>query len=64
MINNNIQDHELNDERYEIVDSFVNNTDVINFIKSVEKIQRSLSDNNIQPEEMYRYLLTLMLNQC
>jgi hypothetical protein len=64
MIINNIQDHELNDERYEIVDSFVNNTDVINFIKSVEKIQRSLSDNNIQPEEMYRYLLTLMLNQC
>ena len=64
MINNNIQDHELNDERYEIVDSFVNNTDVINFINSVEKIQRSLSDNNIQPEEMYRYLLTLMLNQC
>jgi hypothetical protein len=64
MIINNIQDHELNDERYEIVDSFVNNTDVINFINSVEKIQRSLSDNNIQPEEMYRYLLTLMLNQC
>jgi hypothetical protein len=55
---------ELNEERYEIIDTLVDNSDVIDFINSVEKIQKTLMTKDIQANEMYRYLLTIMLNQC
>ena len=61
---NIISVQELNEERYEVIDSLVNNNDVIDFINSVEKIQKSLMTKDIQANEMYRYLLTIMLNQC
>ena len=61
---NIISVQELNEERYEVIDTLVNNSDVIDFINSVEKIQKSLMTKDIQANEMYRYLLTIMLNQC
>jgi hypothetical protein len=61
---NIISVQELNEERYEVIDTLVNNSDVINFINSVEKIQKTLMTKDIQANEMYRYLLTIMLNQC
>jgi hypothetical protein len=55
---------ELSDERYDVIDEVVDYIDIIDFIKSVEKIQHTLSASKIEAEEMYQYLLTLMLHQC
>ena len=55
---------ELSDERYDVIDEIVDYIDIIDFIKSVEKIQHTLSASKIEAEEMYQYLLTLMLHQC
>ena len=55
---------EVNDERYEIIDKLVIGSELKDFFKSVEKIQRTLSKHNIEAKEQYEYLLTLMINQC
>jgi len=55
---------ELNDERYEIIDKLVIDSELKDFFKSVEKIQKTLNKYNIEAKEQYEYLLTLMINQC
>jgi hypothetical protein len=55
---------ELTDERYEQIDSVVNQTIVNKFIQSTEYVQNDLLDKNIEASEIYQYLLTIMLNQC
>ena len=55
---------ELTDERYEQIDSIVDQTVVDKFIKTTEHIQINLLDKNIEASEIYQYLLTIMLNQC
>lgn len=55
---------ELNDERYDVIDKLVIDSELIEFFNSVEKIQNTLMKNNIEAKEQYEYLLTLMINQC
>ena len=55
---------ELNDERYDIIDKLVIESELKEFFKSVEKIQRTLNKHDIEAKEQYEYLLTLMINQC
>ena len=55
---------EVNDERYEIIDKLVIGSELKDFFKSVEKIQKTLNKHNIEVKEQYEYLLTLMINQC
>jgi hypothetical protein len=55
---------ELTDERYEQIDSIVDQTIVNKFITSTEYVQIDLLDKNIEASEIYQYLLTIMLNQC
>ena len=55
---------ELTDERYEQIDSVVDQTIVNKFIQSTEYVQNDLLDKNIEASEIYQYLLTIMLNQC
>ena len=55
---------ELTDERYEQIDSIVDQTIVNKFIQSTEYVQNDLLDKNIEASEIYQYLLTIMLNQC
>jgi hypothetical protein len=55
---------ELTDERYEQIDSIIDQTIVNKFIQSTEYIQNDLLDKNIEASEIYQYLLTIMLNQC
>ncbi len=55
---------EVNDERYEIIDKLVIDSELKDFFKSVEKIQKTLNKHNIEAKEQYEYLLTLMINQC
>ena len=55
---------ELTDERYEHIDSIVDQTVVDKFIRTTEHIQINLLDKNIEASEIYQYLLTIMLNQC
>jgi CRISPR/Cas system CMR-associated protein Cmr3 (group 5 of RAMP superfamily) len=55
---------ELNDERYDVIDKLAIESELIEFFKSVEKIQRTLSKHDIEAKEQYEYLLTLMINQC
>jgi len=55
---------ELTDERYEQIDSIVDQTIVNKFIQSTEYIVIDLLDKNIESSEIYQYLLTIMLNQC
>jgi hypothetical protein len=55
---------EVNDERYEIIDKLVIGSELKDFFKSVEKIQKTLNKHNIEAKEQYEYLLTLMINQC
>jgi hypothetical protein len=55
---------ELTDERYEQIDSIVDQTVVNKFIRTTEHIQINLLDKNIEAPEIYQYLLTIMLNQC
>ena len=55
---------ELNDERYNVIDKLVIESELTEFFNSVEKIQNTLMKNNIEAKEQYEYLLTLMINQC
>jgi len=55
---------ELNDERYDVIDKLVIESELKEFFKSVEKIQRTLNKHGIEAKEQYEYLLTLMINQC
>jgi CRISPR/Cas system CMR-associated protein Cmr3 (group 5 of RAMP superfamily) len=55
---------ELNDERYDVIDKLVIESELKDFFKSVEKIQRTLNKHDIEAKEQYEYLLTLMINQC
>jgi CRISPR/Cas system CMR-associated protein Cmr3 (group 5 of RAMP superfamily) len=55
---------ELNDERYDVIDKLVIESELKEFFKSVEKIQRTLNKHDIEAKEQYEYLLTLMINQC
>lgn len=55
---------ELNDERYVEIDSVVNDELVHQYLNAVEQLQLNMMQHNISAPEMYRYLLTLMLNQC
>jgi hypothetical protein len=55
---------ELNDERYDVIDKFVVESELTEFFNAVEKIQNTLMKNNIEAKEQYEYLLTLMINQC
>jgi hypothetical protein len=55
---------ELTDERYEQIDSIIDQTIVNKFIQSTEYVQNDLLDKNIEASEIYQYLLTIMLNQC
>ena len=55
---------ELNDERYDVIDKLVIESELKDFFKSVEKIQRTLNKHDIEVKEQYEYLLTLMINQC
>jgi hypothetical protein len=56
--------NELTDERYDVIDKLVIESELIEFFNSVEKIQNTLMKNNIEAKEQYEYLLTLMINQC
>jgi hypothetical protein len=51
---------ELTDERYEHIDSIVDQTVVDKFIRTTEHIQINLLDKNIEASEIYQYLLTIM----
>jgi len=55
---------EVSDERYEIIDKLVIGSELKDFFRSVEKIQKTLNKHNIEAKEQYEYLLTLMINQC
>ena len=55
---------ELTDERYEVIDSIIDQKLVDQFIESVESVEVDLLNKNIEAEEIYKYLLTIMLNQC
>jgi hypothetical protein len=55
---------ELNDERYDVIDKLIIDSELKDFFKSVEKIQRTLNKHDIEAKEQYEYLLTLMINQC
>jgi hypothetical protein len=55
---------ELNDERYDVIDKLVVESELTEFFNAVEKIQNTLMKNNIEAKEQYEYLLTLMINQC
>jgi len=63
-VNELISVSEVNDERYEIIDKLVIDSELKDFFKSVEKIQKTLDKHNIEAKEQYEYLLTLMINQC
>ncbi len=55
---------ELNDERYIQIDSKIDTKLVDKFIDSTTDLQTEMLKHNISAEEMYSYLLTIMLNQC
>ena len=55
---------ELTDERYKQIDSIVDQTILDKFIQSTECIENDLLDKKIESFEIYKYLLTIMLNQC
>ena len=55
---------ELNDKRYEQIDALVSEATVINFINACEAIEIELDDHNVEAKDMYKYMLTIMLNQA
>jgi hypothetical protein len=55
---------ELNDERYVQIDSKINEELVNKFIDATTDLQTEMLKHDISAEEMYSYLLTIMLNQC
>lgn len=55
---------ELNDERYVQIDTQIDTKLVDKFIDATTDLQVEMSKHDITAEEMYSYLLTIMLNQC
>lgn len=55
---------ELTDEEYISVDKLVNDKLVNDFIKATECLEVDLMNHNISADQIYRYLVTLMINQC
>jgi len=53
---------ELNDSDYVNIDQQVSNESVIEFIDACEKIQMQIQ--NVDAQMIYRYLITVMLNQA
>ena len=63
-IMNTITITELTDEEYIFVNKLANNKLVNDFIKATECLEVDLMNNNIDANQIYRYLVTLMINQC
>jgi hypothetical protein len=55
---------ELTDEEYVFVNKLANDKLVNDFIKVTECLEVDLMNNNIDANQIYRYLVTLMINQC
>ena len=63
-IMNTITITELTDEEYIFVNKLANDKLVNDFIKVTECLEVDLMNNNIDANQIYRYLVTLMINQC
>ena len=61
---NEITITELTDEEYISVNELANDKLVNDFIKATECLEVDLVNNNIEANQIYRYLVTLMINQC
>ena len=61
---NEITITELTDEEYISVNELANDKLVNDFIKATECLEVDLANNNIEANQIYRYLVTLMINQC
>ena len=61
-LSNAFNEIELNESDYIKIDQQVSDESVIEFIDACEKIQMQIP--NIDTEMMYRYLVTIMLNQA
>ena len=61
---NEITITELTDEEYISVNELANDKLVNDFIKATECLEVDLANNNIEVNQIYRYLVTLMINQC
>jgi len=61
-LSNAFNEIELNDSDYVNIDQQVSDESVIEFIEACEKIQMQIP--NIDTEMIYRYLVTIMLNQA
>jgi two-component SAPR family response regulator len=61
-LSNAFNEIELNESDYINIDQQVSDESVIEFIEACEKIQMQIP--NIDTEMMYRYLVTIMLNQA
>jgi hypothetical protein len=55
---------ESTNERFEQIDPLVKNEDVVNFIHATEVIQEQLLAANVPAEDIYSYLLAILLHQC
>ena len=60
---NKITITELTDEEYISVNNLANDKLVNDFIKATECLEVDLMNNNIDANQIYRYLVTLMINQ-
>ena len=63
-IMNTITITELTDEEYIFVNKLANDKLVNDFIKVTECLEVDLMNNNIDANQIYRYLVTLIINQC
>ena len=61
-LSNAFNEIELNESDYINIDQQVSDESVIEFIDACEKIQMQIP--NIDAQMMYRYLVTIMLNQA
>ena len=61
-LSNAFNEIELNESDYINIDQQVSDESVIEFIEACEKIQMQIP--NIDTEMIYRYLVTIMLNQA
>jgi len=61
-LSNAFNEIELNDSDYINIDQQVSDESVIEFIEACEKIQMQIP--NVDTQMMYRYLITIMLNQA
>ena len=61
-LSNSFNEIELNDSDYVKIDQQVSDESVIEFIEACEKIQMQIP--NVDTQMMYRYLITIMLNQA